>query len=183
MSFCTDDGESTEFCDAGSQFDVGSAPSHVGGDGYGAFLSCACDDFGFFLVVFGVEYVVWDTFSFEHAAEEFGDFYGGGSDEYGSSLFVESFNFGDDGVVFFAFGFEDEVFFVFADTGFVCRDDDDVQFVDFPEFCGFGFGGSGHSSQFVVHPEVVLECDGGVGLCIGFYFDVFFGFYGLVESF
>ncbi|MND01468.1 hypothetical protein D3C83_204730 [compost metagenome] len=57
-----------------------------------------------------------------------------------------------------------EVVHVLAGDGLVRRDYDDVKLVDVPEFARFGFGGTGHACQLVVHPEVVLEGDGRVGL-------------------
>ena len=61
-------------------------------------------------------------------------------------------------------------------------DDDDFELVDLVELGGFGFGGTGHSAEFFVHAEVVLEGDGGEGLVFFADGDAFLGFDGLMES-
>ena len=50
------------------------------------------------------------------------------------------------------------------------------------EFTSLGFSGSGHSRQLVVHPEVILNGDGGIGLGLFLYRHAFLGFDRLVQS-
>jgi hypothetical protein len=107
------------FGDAGAQFDVGAAAGHVGGDGDAATLTGAGDDFGFLLVVFGVEDGVDDAGAFEHAGEVFADFDGDGADEDGPALAVDLLDFAQDGVVFLAPGLVDGIVGVGAGNRFV----------------------------------------------------------------
>ena len=61
-----DDMESPQFGNTGSQLDIGTASSHVGGDGDGAGAAGIGDDLSFTLVVFGVEDVVGDLADRQH---------------------------------------------------------------------------------------------------------------------
>ncbi len=71
---------------AGAKFDVGAAAGHVGGDGDTTSLAGARDDFGFLLMVLGVEDGVDDAFAFEHAREMLADLDRDGADEDGPAL-------------------------------------------------------------------------------------------------
>jgi hypothetical protein len=51
-----------------TEYDVNTAPSHVGGDGDGAYASCLGDDISFLFMVFGVEHLVRYALSFEYVA-------------------------------------------------------------------------------------------------------------------
>ena len=46
----------------------------------------------------------------------------------------------------------------------------------------FGVGSAGHSGQFAVHAEIVLEGDGGQGLVLIFNLDPFLGLDGLMQA-
>ena len=56
------------------------------------------------------------------------------------------------------------------------------QLVDLVELFGLGQGGTGHAGQLVVHAEVVLQRDGGVGDVLRLDLDTFLGFHGLVQA-
>ena len=62
------------------------------------------------------------------------------------------------------------------------RDHGHVQFVDFPQFSGLGFGGAGHSGQLVVHAEEVLQGDGGYRLGFVLQLDALLGLECLVQA-
>ena len=99
----------------GPELDVGAAAGHVGGDGDRAALAGAGDDFGFLLVVLGVEDGVDDALALEHAREVLADFDRDRADEdrpalgRGSSLISLS-----DRVVLLAPGLVDRVVGVLA---------------------------------------------------------------------
>src|SRR5690606_2215023 len=56
------------------------------------------------------------------------------------------------------------------------------QLVYLVELFGFGNGGTRHPGQLLVHAEVVLDGDGGVGDRFTLYLDAFFGFHRLVQA-
>ncbi len=62
-------------------------------------------------------------------------------------------------------------------------DGQDFQLVDLGEFFRFGEGRTGHTGQLVVHAEVVLQGDGGVGDVFRLHLDALFGLHGLVQPF
>ena len=51
------------------------------------------------------------------------------------------------------------------------------------KFRGFGFGGSGHAGQLVVHPEVILQSDRRESLILFLDLHSLFRLYRLVETF
>ncbi|OPZ75142.1 MAG: hypothetical protein BWY80_00285 [Firmicutes bacterium ADurb.Bin456] len=79
-------------------------------------------------------------------------------------------------------GFIDYVGLVHPDHGHVCGYYHNIQAVNFFEFLLLGERCTGHSSQLVVHPEIILEGDGGQRLGFPFDFYALFGFYGLVQA-
>ena len=69
-----------------------------------------------------------------------------------------------------------------ADVRLIGRDREDGELVDVVKLSGFGFRSSGHTGKFFVEAEVVLNGDGGVGLCFLFHVCTLLGFNGLVEA-
>ena len=59
--------QAAEFGHARPEFNVGAAAGHVRGDGHRAALAGARDDFGFLLVILGVEHGVDDALLLQHA--------------------------------------------------------------------------------------------------------------------
>ena len=157
----------------------------VGGyvDLSGTALSGMGHNFGFLLVELGVEHlVVADLAHFQQSAEEFADVHAGGTYKTWTSARTHQFDFINDGVVLFALCAVYAVIHVVTGDGLVRRNLHHVEFIDVPEFAGFGDGGTRHACQFVVHPEIVLQGDGGEGLCGSLHLDVFLGFHGLVQA-
>lgn len=102
------------------------------------------------LVVLGVEYVVFDAAELEHAAQEFGDLHRSGTHEYRPALGHEGDDFLDHGIVLLSLGLVYLVVPVLADDRPVGRDNDNVEFVDAPEFARLRFGRTGHAGQLVI---------------------------------
>ena len=149
----------------------------------GAALSGMGDDVSFLLVELGVKHlVVIDLAHFQQSAEEFADIYAGGTHKAGTSACTHQFDFVDDGVVLFALCAVYAVVHVIAGNGLVCRNLHHVEFIDVPEFAGFRDGGTRHACQFVVHSEIVLQGDGGEGLCGSLHLDVFLGLDSLMQA-
>ena len=162
--------------------DVGTAASHVGGDGDHAEAAGLGYDFGFLLVEFGVEDDVADGLALEDFREELGFFDAGGADQDGLLGGVETLDFIGDGEVFFLCGAIDDVGVFNALEDAVGGDDDDFELVDGVEFGGFGLGGAGHAGELFIEAEVVLEGDGGEGLVFLADGDALLGFDGLMEA-
>ena len=73
------DVEAAGFHHAFAQDDVGAPAGHVGGDGHHALLAGLGDDLRLFFVLLGVQHLVLDAFPFQHLAQVFGFFDGGGA--------------------------------------------------------------------------------------------------------
>ena len=94
---------------------------------------------------------------------------------------VEPLHLVHDGVVLLPAGLVDPVVLVEPADGPVGRDDGDLEPVDREELLLFGLGRAGHAGQLVVHPEVVLDRDGGEGLGLALHLHRFLGLHRLVQ--
>ena len=182
VAFGADDGQTASGLDLIGEFDVRTTARHVGGDGHGAGLTGFSHDFSLALVELGVQHLVLDVPDVEHAREQFADLDRGRTHEDRSAGFAEGYDVIDDGVVLLALRFVDEVFAVISGNGSVGRDDHDVELVDVPQLSCFGFSGTRHARELVVHAEVVLKRDRGVGLRGRFHLYIFLRFDGLVQA-
>ena len=189
MTFGTNNGQTAGSLHLVSKFNIGTTSGHVGGDGYGtehalffnlvallvgkyhfahSALSCFGHDVGLLLVKFGVKHLMGYATELEHTAEEFAHVDVGRTNQYGTSGQTHLFNFLDNRLVLFAFGLINAVVHVNTRDRTVGWNFHYIEFVDIPELAYFGACSTGHTSQLVVHTEIVLQCDGGKSLCGGF---------------
>ena len=180
MSLRTDDGQTSCLSGFRSQLDIRTSTCHVGGDGHCARLACFSHNIRFTGVLLRVQNLVINFFQGQHAAEYLGDFYRGGTHQHRSALSYEFIDFIRHGVELLPYGFVYLVFSVLADDPFIGWDDHHVQLVDLPKFSRFRFGSTRHACQFVVHAEIILKGDRGVGLRSILHLHIFFGFNCLV---
>src|SRR5690606_22654919 len=176
--------QSATFADTRAQLDVRSAAGHVRGDGHGAHLPRLGHDLRFRLraVSPGVQHVVLDARALQHPAERLGDLNGGRTHEHRLSVLVVLLDFLDRRTVLLALRLVDEVVFVDTSDGFVRGDDHDIHLVDLPELLRLRLGRTRHARELLVHAEVVLQRDGGVGLRRRLNLYVFLGLDGLMEA-
>ena len=97
--------QTAHFGHAGAELDVRAAARHVRGDGDGAALAGARDNFRFLLVIFRVQDRMNQSIAFEHPRQHFTAFHGNGADQNRPALGMQFLDFLDDGVEFFAPGF------------------------------------------------------------------------------
>ena len=140
------------------------------------------DDFGFAAMVLGVQHLVRDAFLFQEAVQVFGLFNRSRTHEERLALGVAFLDVSHDGAPLRVFALVHHVLHVLADAGLVGRDDPGVHVVNLDEFRSFGFGGTGHTRELLVHAEVVLERDGRKRLVLATYRHVLLGFDGLVHA-
>ena len=88
----------------------------------------------------------------------------------------------DGGFVFFFCCFVNPVELVISLTGFVGRNDDRLEAIDFLKLIGLGVGCSGHARQLAIQAEVILKGDGGHGLVFGLNRHTLFGLHRLVQT-
>src|SRR6202022_2960053 len=91
-------------------------------------------------------------------------------------------NLVDDRVELGVFGLVDDVAQVVALDLLVRRNRDHVEPVDFAKFALFGLGGTGHTREFLVEPEIVLEGDSRERLVLAANLETFLGLDRLMDT-
>ena len=86
-----------------------------------------------------------------------------------------------DRCIFFSLGLIYPIVHIGTGDRFVRRNSYHIQLVDIPKLSGFRFCRSGHTCQFMVHTEIILERNGCKRLSSSFHFYPFFCLYGLVK--
>ena len=106
----------------------------------------------------------------------------GGADEHGPADLVVRLDLLDDGLVLLFPAAIDDVGVLGARKRPIGGHGHGFEAVNLVELGGLGHGRAGHAGQFVVHPEVVLEGDGGQRLGFFLDLDAFLGLDGLVQT-
>ncbi len=106
----------------------------------------------------------------------------GGAHQHRLALGVQLLDLLDDGLLLARLAGVDGVGEVGADHRHVGGDDHHFQLVDLQQFARLGLGGAGHAGEGLVHPEEVLEGDGGQRLVLGVDLDPLLGLDGLVQA-
>ena len=183
VTFGTNDVQATKFRYAFAQHNVSTTTCHISSNGNCAVLTSMRNNLCFLFVVLSVQNVMRNTTTFKHCRKFFRLCDRGSTYENRSTGFMTSFDFVNCSFVLSKLSFVDNVRSVGTDHRFVGRNNYNAQTIDFLEFLFFSFSSTGHTSQLVVHTEVVLEGDGCQGLAFTFYFYAFFSFDCLVQAF
>ncbi len=137
---------------------------------------------GFLLVELGIKNLMINLAHGKHFGEQLTDFHRGGTYQTGSPADAHLLYFLNNGTIFLAVSLVDTVVEVMACDGAVGRNLYHVELVDVPELSSLGAGRTGHTSQLVVHSEIVLQGNGGEGLCGSLYSHMLLGLYSLVQA-
>src|SRR5450432_4585120 len=164
------------------QQNIGAAAGHVGGDRNRGFAAGLRHDGGFPLVILGVQDLMPDAHLLENARQVFGLLDRDGAHQHRLAFGVVFFDLLSGVAEFLRLGAVDHVGVFEANHGAVGRNHHHVKFVDLLKFGGFGFRGTGHAGELLVHAEIILEGDGGQGLVLALDLDAFLGFDSLMES-
>ena len=175
-------GYAPEIGNALPQLDVRPSAGHVGGDGDGPGNARLRHDLRLALVVLGVQDVVLHPPALEHPGQGLGHLNVRRPHQHRELHLVQALNLVHEGHELFPFGAEDEVVPVVPDDGAVGWDDQYLQIVDLVELVLLRFRRPRHSRQLVVHPEVVLDGDGGQSLGLPPDLHPFLGLHGLVQA-
>ena len=162
------------------KFDVGAAPGHVGSYRDRAALSRLHHDFRFPLMLFRIQYLVFQPPTPQHARHGLRNLDADGTHEYRLSELMERRNLVDYGVVLFTPRLIYHVVIIAPTHRLVGRYDRHFETVYLIELTLFRFRRSGHAGELVVHPEVVLDGYGGQRLGLPPDSDTFLGLDGLV---
>ena len=182
MPFCAYDGQTACIFGFFAEFDIGPPTGHIGSDRHRSGSSCFGYDLCLFLVEFGVEHIVVDLPKLQRPAEQFRDLDIGRSHQHRPTVLGKADDLIDHGVELLSFGLVDQIFTVVPYYGPVRWDHYHIELIDVPEFTCFCLRRTCHARQLVVHAEIILKRNGGVGLRRGFDLHIFLGLYGLVES-
>ena len=182
MPFGAYNGKPAPFAHISFELDVRTAASHIGGDGNASWFASLCHDVCFLLVKLCVEYVMRYALHLEHLAQQFGGLHTGGAHQHGAPFGYEPFYLIDNRLKLFALGLIDHIVHILAGYGLIGGDFHHIELIDIPEFARFGRGRPRHTCQLLIHAEVVLESDGGIGLSGSFHLRVLFRFHCLVQS-
>ena len=118
----------------------------------------------------------------EHLGEHLGDFHAGGTNEDGTTAIAHLLHLFDYCLVLLALGLIDTVIVVLTDYVTIGGHLYYVQLVDIPELASLGNGCTCHTGQLVVHAEIVLQGNGGIGLSGCLNLDMLLGLYRLVQA-
>src|SRR6266571_1313905 len=165
-----------------AQEDVHASPGHVGGHRDRPEPPRLGHDHGLLLVVLRVQHVVGDAPATEVPGQALGLLDRHRADQDRLALLVAFRDVLGDRPPLGVLALVDEVLLVVADHGAVGGDLHHAQLVDLLELHQLGLGRPGHAGELVVHPEVVLDGDGGEGLVLLLDPDALLGLDGLVEA-
>src|SRR5699024_10206226 len=102
-----------------------------------------------------------DFLPFKHAADGLGGVYAGSTDQYRLTAFVVFANGINCSIIFFSLSTEYQILFIITDDRFICRNDDDIQIINFVKLTLFSSCCTGHTRKFMIHPEVILQGNSG----------------------
>ena len=182
MTLRTDDGETTGLFHFGRQLDIGTTTCHVGGNRYNTCPTGLRNNLCLLLVQLGVEDIMLDLTKRQHTTQELGDLYTRRTDQYRTTLVHHLHDLVNDRVVFLTLGAVDTVVHIVTRDRLVGRDHNDIQFVDIPELTCLGLSRTGHTGEFVIHTEIVLQRDRGKGLGSALDLYVLFRLHCLVQT-
>src|SRR5690606_1899985 len=104
------------------------------------------------------------------------------TDQYGPTFLGQLHDLFDHGVELFAGRLVYKIIVILANNGTVSRNNNDVEFVDVPEFTSLSLRGTSHARELVVHSEIILQGDRGVRLRRVLNLHIFLGFDRLVKT-
>ncbi|MDT4853706.1 hypothetical protein FQZ97_879830 [compost metagenome] len=133
-------------------------------------------------MLLGVQHLVWDLLEGQHTAQQLRVFHRGGTYQHRPAYTYHLIDLLYYRVIFLPYGFVNLIFAVIADNVSIRRNGDHIQLVDLPELRCLRLCRTGHTGQLVVHPEIVLQGNGSIGLGRVFHLHIFFGFYRLVKA-
>ncbi len=134
-------------------------------------------------MILGVQHLVRDARRIEIVAHELVVLDRDRADEHWLALLVELFDPLGHCAILPGRSLEDEIIKVFSRRGPVRRDDDHIEPIDGEKFFLARERGTGHARDLLVHAEIILERDRGIGACLFFYQYAFFCFNRLVQTF
>ena len=182
MTFRTDNSQTSGIFHLLAQLDVGTTTGHIGSNSYSLRFTGFCNNIRFFLVQLGIQYVVPDTPQLQHTAQQLGNLDRSRTHQHRTTGIHQLHDFFDHGIVFLTLGFINKIIGIDTHCGTVGRDHHHIEFVNIPKLSGFRFRRTGHTGQFMIHTEIILQSNSRPRLSSGFHFYIFLGLDSLVQS-
>ena len=123
-----------------------------------------------------------NTVAGKHTAKQLRNFNGSCTNQYRTAFFDQRFNFSNNSIKLFAFGFINKILVIGANYRAVGRNNHHIQFINIPELTRFGFGSTCHTGKFAVHTEIILQCYSSISLSSSFNLYIFLSFDRLMQS-
>ena len=182
MALGANDMQAAQLGHALAQHDISTTACHVGGDSYSAILAGQGDNFCFFFVVFSVQNIVRHATTLQHSAELLGLRNGGGANQNRLTSLMALFNLAHSCLIFSQTCLVDYVRSIHTNHGLIGGNNNYGQVVNLHKLLLLGLGSTGHTSQLLVHTEVVLEGDGSQSLAFALHLYAFLSFNCLVQA-
>ena len=157
-----------------TKHDICSTASHICCDGHRSTAPSHGDDRRFAFVMLCIENLVWNTIFLEHCREFLRLIHTRSSDQYWLTGCVTFHNVFEHRTKLCLSGSVNQVSVVLPHHVAVCWDRNNPQIIDLIELGRLGHCGSGHTTQFVVESEEILQGDGRQGLILGLNLNAFF---------
>ena len=167
---------------AATKLDIGSTSCHVCGNGNRTFGTSVLDDQGLSCMVLGIEHLVLDAHPAKQDREQLAFLNADGTDKDWLTGTMDLLNLLTDGLELELFIIVDQIRKIFSNDRLVGRDNHNIEAVDLEELRSFGICGTGHTADFIVHPEEVLVCDCGESLVLSKDLDFFLCLNCLMET-
>ena len=164
-----------------AQDNVGATSSHIGGNRHRAGPPGLSDDFGFPLVLLGVEDFMGNLVLFQQLGQQFRNFNRSGADQGGLTALAAVADVVQHRLEFFRRGEEHQIAHILADHRQMRRRHQHFQPINLLELEGFRVGSAGHPGQFLIQTEIVLEGNRGQGLVFSLNRHSLLGFNGLMQ--
>ena len=203
VTFCTDNSQTTCGLHFIGELNIRTTTSHVRCNGYSTehalfFVLIAVSvfnhylaqvtltslgyDISLLLVQLSIQYLVRNATELEHTAQEFAHIDVGRTYQYGATCETHLLNLFDDSLILFALGLIDAVVHIDTCNGAVGRNFYNIEFVDVPELTSLCNSRTRHTSQLMIHTEVVLQRNRSESLRCSLYLYVFLGLNSLVQA-
>ena len=133
-------------------------------------------------MVFSVQNIVRHAATLQHSAEFLGLGNGGSAHQNRLTSLVTLFNLAHCCFIFCQTGLVNYVRSIHTNHGLIGRNDYNGQVVNLYKFLLLSLSSTGHTSQLLVHTEVVLEGDGCQSLAFALHLNALFSLDGLVQA-
>ena len=118
----------------------------------------------------------------KHTAEQFAYLHAGGTYQNRTARLAHANYLLYDGIVFLTLCAIHTVVHIRTNHGAVGGNLHNIQFVDIPKLASLCYCRTSHTRQLVIHAEIVLQGNGGIGLCGILHLYMLFGFHSLMQA-